>query len=159
MTRWIWAGLALLIILPGWAQPDGASPPPPRAYSGGDYWVRCENTWLDWEVTSAQLNGHLTPVWPSNDEEPGALLNIDWQMQRWPVVARFTKGERLKARPDSVGGIMWKDLDGSSWMRVVLPDGQSCFVRANSRFVKPIKVETAAAATGLPQMTSPEPEK
>jgi hypothetical protein len=113
---------------------------------------------MDWEVTCTQLNGHLTGSWPANDEEPGALLAIDWKMHGWPVVARFAKGDRLKARPDSVGGIMWKDFDGSTWMRVQLNENQFCFVRANAKYLKPVKLEMTAA-TEPTQTTSPEPEK
>ena len=154
MRRLLWAGIATLTLLPGWAQP----PTPPRPFSGGDYWVRNENTWLDWEVTCPQLSGHLTNSWPENDEEPGALLPIDWRMHKWPVVIKFGQGERLKARPDSVGGIMWKDFDGSTWMRVQMNETQFCFVRANAKYLKPIKLEMTAATEPV-QTTSPGQEK
>lgn len=159
MGRLLWAGLALFTLLPGWAQP-----PAPRPYSGGDYWVRNENTWLEWEVSAKELNGRLTDRWPANDEEPGALLNIDWRIEQWPVVAKFLKGDRLKVRPDSVGGSMWKDFDGYTWMRVQLPDNRFCFVRANARYLKPVKSEATALNVSEPvtqpvQTTLPEPEK
>lgn len=111
---------------------------PPKPYPGGDYWVRNENTWSDWEVVSPELSGHLSSSWPVDDEEPGALLNLDWRMGGWPVVIKFSKGQHLRVRPDSVGGSMWKDFDGNTWLRVQVADNQFCFVRANARFLKPI---------------------
>ena len=151
MRRMLWAGIVVLTLLPGWAQP-----PLPKAHSGGDYWVRNENTWIDWEVSASELAGRLSPNWPVNDEEPGALLQVDWRIEAWPLVCKFSKGDRLKARPDSVGGSMWKDFDGSTWMRVQRNENEFCFVRANARFLKPVKVETA---TELTQTILPVPEK
>lgn len=130
--------------------PAGAEYFTPRPYSGGDYWLRIEQPWLDWEVTCPELAGRLTPSWPTNDEEPGALLEIDWAVSRWPVIRKFAKGDHIKARPDSVGGTMIKDLDGSSWMRVQLEDGRMCFVRANSRYLRPLE-PALAAPSPLPE--------
>ena len=143
--------LGLLILMPGLTSAQPLSPPKP--FAGGDYWVRNEHTWTEWEVTTKELSGHLSPAWPVNDEEPGALLNLDWRMGGWPVVNKFAKGERVKARPDSVGGSMWKDFDGNTWLRVETAENQFCFVRANAKFLKPV------APTSLTQTTLPAPEK
>lgn len=116
----------------------------PKPYAGGEFWVRNENTWFDWEVTSNDLVGRLTPDWPADDEVAGALLNIDWTVNRWPAVAHFHKGDHLRIRPDSVGGFLIKDFNGSSWMKVDLGDGRICFVRANSKCVKPCAPPPAA---------------
>lgn len=125
-----------------------AAAPLPRAYSGGDYWVRNENTWMDWEVTCPQLVGRLTPQWPSDEEVAGATLGVDWAVARWPEVTRFSKGQTLRVKPDSAGGFLIKDLDGNSWMKVDLGEGKICFVRANARFVKPIKSTVPAETAG-----------
>ncbi|MFN8609351.1 MAG: hypothetical protein U0931_17565 [Vulcanimicrobiota bacterium] len=130
---------------------------PPRPYAGGDYWVRNENTWSEWEVVCAELSGHLSSAWPINDEEPGALLNLDWRMGGWPVVIKFPKGQRLKARPDSVGGSMWKDFDGNTWLRVQVADNQFCFVRANARFLKPVASAPPAALSAPPPAQEASP--
>lgn len=123
---------------------------PPKPFAGGDYWVRNENTWTEWEVVCGELSGHLSPAWPVNDEEPGALLNLDWRMGGWPVVIKFPKGQRIKARPDSVGGSMWKDFDGNTWLRVQTAENQFCFVRANARFLKPVASSNSPAAAPVP---------
>ena len=133
---------------------------PPKPFAGGDYWVRNENTWCEWEVTCNELSGHLSPAWPANDEEPGALLNLDWRMGGWPVVIKFPKGQHLKARPDSVGGSMWKDFDGNTWLRVQNGEGQFCFVRANSRFLKPVASTQPSSVVGsqdAPPPSEPTP--
>ena len=133
---------------------------PPKPFAGGDYWVRNENTWCEWEVTCNELSGHLSPAWPANDEEPGALLNLDWRMGGWPVVIKFPKGQHLQARPDSVGGSMWKDFDGNTWLRVQNGEGQFCFVRANSRFLKPVastQPSSVAGSQDAPPPSEPTP--
>lgn len=116
--------------------------PRPKPLRGGDYWLRNENAWMEWEAAS-DLTGRLTPQWPADFQEPGALLEIDWRIERWPVVHKFAKGEHLQALPDAGGMVIMKDIDGSSWLRVKLENGQICFVRANSKFLKPSAQATA----------------
>ena len=130
--------LLLMVALALATVPAAAQPPVPKPHSGGDYWIYNEHTWLDWEVVCGELAGRMTPAWPDNDQEPEALLKIDWLVPQWPVVARFGKGTRLQAVPDEGGGILIKDIDGSSWMKVRSDKG-FCFVRANSKFIKPVR--------------------
>lgn len=130
----------LLSLNCAWAQA-----PLPRAYGGGDYWVRSEHTWYDWEVTCPELAGRLPTNWPEDEEVAGALLGIDWTANRWPVIARFKRGERLRVKPDLAGGFLIKDIDGSSWMKVDLGEGRICFVRANARYVRPAAASLESA--------------
>jgi hypothetical protein len=102
-------------------------------------------------VVCPELVGRITPAWPADDQEPEALLKIDWLVPQWPVVARFGKGTRLQAVPDEVGGILIKDIDGGSWMKVRSPQGGFCFVRANAKYVKPVRPLPPAAAAPQPQ--------
>ncbi len=148
MFRKLFLVVAALTMSPVWAQP-----PLPKPYGGGEYWVRNENTWVEWEVCSAELSGRQTPQWPEDDQEPEALLHIDWLIGRWPVVSKFSKGTVLQACPDPVGGTIWKDIDGASWLRVLRPEGGHCFVRANSKFIKPLKRETPVVSREV----TPEP--
>lgn len=142
---------AATLLSPLTCLPARADVNPPKPVRGGDYWLRNEHTWVEWEVNAAELPGRLTPQWPADFQEPGALLNMDWRIERWPVVRKFSKGERLKALPDVGGGVIMKDLDGSSWLRVQLEDGQLCFVRANARYVKPAADVTARQTARLVQ--------
>lgn len=135
--------------------------PRPKPLRGGDYWLRNENAWLEWEAAS-ELSGRLTPQWPADFQEPGALLEIDWRIDRWPVVHKFAKGDHLQALPDAGGMVIMKDIDGSSWLRVKLENGQVCFVRANAKYLKPSAEATARRfVPSLPEKapigeTSPE---
>ena len=129
--------------------------PMPRPYPGGDYWVRNEHTWLDWEVQCPELSGRLCRDWPQDDQQPGALLHVDWNVQRWPIVNTFHKGDRLRVKPDEAGGFLIKDIDGNSWMKVDLGSEQFCFVRAHARYVKPITPVVEEPASPTPQ---PDPE-
>lgn len=134
-----------------------AEPPVPKAHSGGDYWIYNEHTWVDWEVTCPELVGRITPTWPEDEEEPGALLKVDWLVPQWPAVARYAKGTRLKAVPDECGGILIKDIDGSSWMKVETPNGKFCFVRANAKFIRPIRVAAKAPVAPPPAASTEIP--
>jgi hypothetical protein len=129
--------LLIVFVLCSW--PALAEPPVPKPHSGGDYWIYNEHTWLDWEVVCTELVGRMTPSWPQDDQDPGALLKVDWLVPQWPVVAKFAKGTRLQAIPDEVGGILIKDIDGSSWMKVDTGKGGFCFVRANAKYLKPVR--------------------
>lgn len=140
--------------------PAQAEPPVPKASSGGDYWIYNEDTWLDWEVITKELVGRITPAWPENEQSPDALLKIDWLVPQWPVVARYPMGSRLRAVPDDCGGILIKDIDGGSWMKVEAPTGGFCFVRANSKYIKPVRVAPQAVVAPQPETApvSPQPE-
>lgn len=115
-----------------------AAPPVPKPSSGGDYWIRNEDTWINWEVVVPDLAGRLTPTWPEDEQSPGALLKVDWMVPKWPVVLTFHAGDRLLAIPDEGGGVLIKDIDGYNWMKVENPQGGFCFVRANSKYIRPL---------------------
>lgn len=132
----MWKALLLLLCLV--AFPAAAQSVPPKPRDGGDYWLRDEESWLDWEVICPELAGRLTPEWPADESSPEALYKIDWLVFRWPKVDTFVKGERLRAVPDEVGGILIKDIDGGTWMKVETHNGGFCFVRANGKYLRPV---------------------
>lgn len=132
----MWKALLLLLCLV--AFPAAAQSVPPKPRDGGDYWLRDEESWLDWEVICPELAGRLTPEWPADESSPEALYKIDWLVFRWPKVDTFVKGERLRAVPDEVGGILIKDIDGGTWMKVETHNGRFCFVRANGKYLRPV---------------------
>lgn len=142
--------LMLTVLLLSALLPALAEPPVPKASAGGDYWIYNEDTWLDWEVTTKELVGRITPEWPENEQAPDALLKIDWLVPQWPVVARYPQGSRLRAVPDDCGGILIKDIDGGSWMKVESPKGGFCFVRANSKYIKPVRPAAQASVSAPP---------
>jgi len=60
-------------------------------------------------------------------------------VSQWPVVTAFRRGQRLQAVTGNNGNqIMIADSQGKPWLPVSTDKG-NCFVRANSRFIKPIR--------------------
>jgi hypothetical protein len=59
-------------------------------------------------------------------------------VSQWAVVTAFRRGQRLQAvTGNNVNQIMIADSQGKPWLPVSTDEG-NCFVRANSRFIKPI---------------------
>ena len=60
-------------------------------------------------------------------------------VSQWPVVTTFRRGQRLEAvTGNNANQIMIADSQGKPWLPV-LTGKANCFVRANSRFVKPVR--------------------
>lgn len=60
-------------------------------------------------------------------------------VSQWPVVTAFRRGQRLLAvTGNNANQIMIADSQGKPWLPVSTDKG-NCFVRANSRFIKPIR--------------------
>ena len=60
-------------------------------------------------------------------------------VSQWPVVTAFRRGQRLQAvTGNNANQIMIADSQGKPWLPVSTDKG-NCFVRANSRFIKPIR--------------------
>lgn len=60
-------------------------------------------------------------------------------VSQWPVVTAFRRGKRLQAvTGNNANQIMIADSQGKPWMPISTDKG-NCFVRANSRFIKPIR--------------------
>lgn len=60
-------------------------------------------------------------------------------VSQWPVVTTFRRGERLQAvTGNNANQIMISDNKGKPWLPISTKKG-NCFVRANSRFIKPIR--------------------
>ncbi|MCC3583796.1 MAG: hypothetical protein JGK24_06820 [Microcoleus sp. PH2017_29_MFU_D_A] len=60
-------------------------------------------------------------------------------VSQWPVVTTFRRGQRLQAvTGNNANQIMIADSQGKPWLPISTDKG-NCFVRANSRFVKPIR--------------------
>ncbi len=60
-------------------------------------------------------------------------------VSQWPVVTTFLRGERLQAVTGNLANqIMISDSQGKPWLPISTDKG-NCFVRANSRFIKPIR--------------------
>ena len=59
-------------------------------------------------------------------------------VSQWPLVTVFRRGERLQAvTGNNANQITIADTHGKPWLPIPTGKG-NCFVRANSRFIKPI---------------------
>ena len=64
-------------------------------------------------------------------------------VSQWAVVTTFRRGQRLEAvTGNNANQIMISDTQGKPWLPVSTEKG-NCFVRANSRFIKPIRENPA----------------
>ena len=104
----------------------------------GDYVYATEH--MVWKVVDPDpngLNGRLSPKFPQNWEDPRSkwpVMNIN----QWPVVIKFQKGDRLIAIRGNRGVNIIKDTRGKPWLMVEYTELKPCFVRANSQFIKPV---------------------
>lgn len=61
---------------------------------------------------------------------------------QWPILTTFQRGERLRAVSGNLNNqMMIADIQGKPWLPIVTKQGH-CFVRANSRFIKPIREDS-----------------
>ncbi|MEG4963709.1 MULTISPECIES: hypothetical protein [unclassified Microcoleus] len=59
-------------------------------------------------------------------------------VSQWPILTTFQRGERLRSVSGNLNNQMIiADIQGKPWLPIVTKHGH-CFVRANSRFIKPI---------------------
>lgn len=60
-------------------------------------------------------------------------------VSQWPVVTVFRRGQRLQAvTGNNANQITIADTQGKPWLPISTEKG-NCFVRANTRFIKPIR--------------------
>jgi len=107
----------------------------------GDYWKRTTHRfWMVVDRDHHGLNGRLSKEFPSNWEDPRSEWPKQMNIDEWPVVARFSRGSILNGTGGNMGIIFVKDIHGDSWMMVNTGINRICFVRANSRYIKPVVV-------------------
>jgi hypothetical protein len=111
----------------------------PSPDAQGEYGRRTLHT--RWQVVDADpqgLNGRLAENFPrlyDDARQPWPTTEV----LTWPVVERFPKGRILEAVTGNVGVMLIKETSGRTWMMVRRSDGGVCFVRANHRFLRPVK--------------------
>ena len=134
--------LLLCLICSGVSFAQGTLPQPDAK---GNYQGRyLHQYWMVVDPDPAGFNGRLTPKWPANWD----ALDANWPDTRmikpdWPVVVRFNRGRILRAMLGNTGLYFVRDGRGCSWLLVSAGTGKPgavCFVRANSKFIKPVTV-------------------
>ncbi len=130
-----WANLALAIPV---ANPQGDYPVPPARARGNR-----QVNWLVVDSDSQGLNCRMAQRFRSISVDglnaPDELFQRNkHNVSQWPVVTTFLRGERLQAVTGNFANqIMISDSQGKPWLPISTDKG-NCFVRANSRFIKPI---------------------
>lgn len=116
----------------------------------------------DYPIPVAKARGNRQVNWVVVDSDPQGLncrmaqrfrsISVDGldapaelfeknkhNVSQWPVVAVFRRGQRLQAvTGNNANQIVITDTQGKPWLPV-LAGNRNCFVRANSRFIKPIR--------------------
>ena len=114
----------------------------PQSDKNGDYGNR--TTHIYWKVVDPDpegLNGRLADDFPADWED----IRASWpetNVAQWPVVTKFSTGSILTACPGNCGIIFLKDKNGKSWLMVYrdpVKKSKVCFVRANVKYIKPVR--------------------
>lgn len=112
----------------------------PTPNENGDYSLSSFH--VDWKVIDPDadgLNCRWSSAMPDDWYNPGAewpRLNI----QEWSIVRQFPTNTRLTANSTPAGFVMIKDENNKTWLKVSIGNNdQICLVRANSRFIRPVK--------------------
>ncbi len=123
------------------AYPQGSLPVPDK---NGDY-ISGTRSQVYWIVVDTDynngLNGRLAANFPRNWEDINAKWPEDKNIGAWPVVARFHHGSVLNAARGNAGIIMQKDENNKPWIMMQIDAERVCFVRANSKYIKPVRIE------------------
>ncbi|MEG4107549.1 hypothetical protein [Microcoleus sp. S13_C5] len=121
------------------ANQQGDYPVPPARQRGNR-----QVNWLVVDSDSQGLNCRMAQRFRSISvdalDAPGELFERNkHNVSQWPVVAAFRRGQRLQAvTGNNANQIMIADSQGKPWLPISTDKG-NCFVRANSRFIKPIR--------------------
>jgi hypothetical protein len=131
-----WANLALAIPV---ANQQGDYPVPPGRARGNR-----QVNWVVVDSDSQGLNCRMAQKFRSISvdalDAPDELFARNkHNVSQWPVVTVFRRGKRLEAvTGNNANQIMIADTQGKPWLPISTNNG-NCFVRANSRFIKPIR--------------------
>lgn len=122
-----------------------ASAQPPQPDASGNFGRTPHKAWVVTDSSGAlncRMDASWHDAWYANpmelDAEPFGLFES---------VSQFPRGARLEAEFNLMGSSVWADVDGKSWLGVKLQSGEDrsgqnlsfCFVRANSRYVRPVE--------------------
>lgn len=108
-----------------------------------------QTNWLVVDADPKGLNCRMAKQYRSfamdGAETPANLyINSIHKIYDWSIAGTFRKNDRIQAVTGNMGRnqIVLIDDRGMAWIPIVAPknaQAKNCFVRANSRFIKPIK--------------------
>lgn len=133
--------LLLLFILPTAVFADSVSKPPTQDKQGDYHHCRNQKYWIvvdqDWKNG---FNGRLSSDFPSNWDDCDSRWPEKPDISSWPVVIKFFPDMLLNGCQGNCGTITIEDNKGNPWLMVRIGIDKICFVRANSRYIKPVSV-------------------
>lgn len=115
--------------------------PFPKTDKNGDYILPFSHIY--WEVADKDpngLNGRLSKDFPVNWND----ARTKWpnsNVAKWPVVARFGYGKVLNAVNGNRGINRMLDANGKPWLMIEISKGKYCFVRANKKYIVPVRMK------------------
>ena len=137
-VAWIFgAGANLALALPV-ANQQGDYPGPVRQRGNRQVnWVVVDS---DSQGLNCRMAQRFRSVSVDGVDAPDELFERNkHNVSQWPVVTTFRRGKRLQAvTGNNANQIMIADSQGKPWLPISTDKG-NCFVRANSRFIKPIR--------------------
>ncbi|MHC9543584.1 MAG: hypothetical protein AB9903_29080 [Vulcanimicrobiota bacterium] len=134
--------LTALIFLLSHASFADTAPRPPMPDEKGDYRnCRIHRYWLIVDKDRVNgLNGRLSPDFPKNWKSCDSQWPQNPAINEWPVVFKFHPDMVLRAALINSCMVMKDDNKGNPWLMVSVDINRICFVRANSRYIKPVYV-------------------
>lgn len=138
----------------------------PKPDKNGDYKSKTGHMlWVVVDDDPNGLNGRLSNRQPMffyapREKSPGDSI-LDW-----PVIRRFKKGDVLIANTTPAGFALTTDNRGLPWLKVnigAIPTNDSggeviCYVRANSKFIRPVKSPKNWSGQTLPLARINDPD-
>lgn len=113
----------------------------PQPDKNGDFRDRFVHPyWIVTDTDSGGLNGRLSPDFPINWEDCGAIWPKYPKISGWPVVIKFSSGMILNAVNGNCGMIRIDDENKKPWMMIRIDNDKICFVRSNIKYIKPVQV-------------------
>ncbi|MCL1467878.1 hypothetical protein [Argonema galeatum] len=113
--------------------------PLPRPDRNGNYPLVMTKEWVVVDPDPNGLNCRWSSQMPREWMDPGATFPT-MNVSQWPVVRRFRKNTRISANLGPAGSGTFEDENGSPWLKVSIgDDDRICLVRANARFVRPVR--------------------
>lgn len=103
-----------------------------REYS--NYWIVVE----DQRGSEIGFYGRLSAEFPERWYDLNAKWPEDKNIGAWPIVSEFMQGMILNGCCGNRGIIVLRDQNNKPWLMVRIDKNRVCFVRANSKYIKPV---------------------
>ncbi|WP_413164295.1 hypothetical protein ACL6C3_00380 [Capilliphycus salinus ALCB114379] len=117
----------------------------PKPLKNGDFTRSPQRTWEAVNANSNGLDCHGLDLSYEELIERQMQNSVKFDIENWPVVGQLKQGQNFEINLGPAGFGVVYDTKQNPWIYVENLAGENgpshCFVRANSRFVKPISVK------------------